>query len=69
VPENLFDYSTMAQAPASADIDEAYNFWSVFNPTTTTDLIEAPGAFVYNEPPQDWNAEFSLTFGVELNTS
>jgi hypothetical protein len=69
VPENLFDYSTMAQAPASADIDEAYNFWSVFNPTTTTDLIETPSAFVYNEPPQDWNAEFSLTFGVELNTS
>jgi hypothetical protein len=67
MPDNMFEYSTMGQVPASAEIDEAYNFWSVFNPTTTTDMIEAPNAFAYNEPPQDWNAEFSLNFGIELD--
>jgi hypothetical protein len=63
---SLYNYPTMGPPPAPAEIDEAYNFWSVFNPTTTTtDIAEAPGAFVYNVPPRDWNAEFSLNFGME----
>jgi hypothetical protein len=65
IPEGLYQYPTMGPLPAPADIDEAYNFWSVFNPTTTTDNAEAPGVFVYNVPPRDWNAEFSLNFGMD----
>ncbi|KAH4024681.1 hypothetical protein HBI09_157080 [Parastagonospora nodorum] len=68
MPEGMYDYSSMgtAPAPANIDIDEAYDYWTVFNPTTTIDTTEAPNAFVYNvAPPQDWNAEFSLNFGVE----
>lgn len=61
---HMYSYPTATAAPV-ADIDEAYNFWSVFNPTTTTDTIEPPGALAYNVPPRDWNAEFSLTFGME----
>jgi hypothetical protein len=61
--EHLYNYPAATAAPV-ADIDEAYNFWSVFNPTTTTDTIEPLGALAYNEPPRDWNAEFSLTFGM-----
>jgi hypothetical protein len=66
VPVDLYHYPTIGPGPA-LDIDEAYNFWSVFNPTTTTtDTAEPPGAFVYNVP-RDWNAEFSLNFGTELD--
>ncbi|KAF2819375.1 hypothetical protein CC86DRAFT_307185 [Ophiobolus disseminans] len=64
--ENYYTHPSMAPiptpapAPASAEIDEAYNFWSVFKSTTQTDTTEAMSAFSYNVPPQDWNAEFSL---------
>jgi hypothetical protein len=69
-PEGLYQYPTMGPQPAPADIDEAYNFWSVFNPTTTTDNAEAPSTFVYNQPPRDWNAEFSLTsLGMDSNSN
>jgi hypothetical protein len=61
---HMYNYPAATAAPV-ADIDEAYNLWSVFNNTTTTDTIEPLGALAYNEPPQDWNAEFSLTFGME----
>jgi hypothetical protein len=65
MPSSWTDYPSMGPAPAPADIDEAYDYWTVFNPTTTIDNVEAPSAFVYNVPPRDWNAEFSLTFGME----
>lgn len=68
IPENLYVYQTIGPAEPPADIDGAYNFWSVFHPTTTTDITEAPGAFVYNAPPADWNAEFSLYPGMEPDT-
>lgn len=58
--DSYYTYPTLDQAPAAAQIDEAYNFWSVFNPTTTTDNTETMGALPYNMPPRDWNAEFSL---------
>jgi hypothetical protein len=67
IPENMLEYPTMGSGLASAEIDEAYNFWSVFNPTTSTDVVEASGAFLFNEPPQDWTTEFSLTFGADLD--
>jgi hypothetical protein len=67
--EGIYQYPTMGPQPAPADIDEAYNFWSVFNPTTATGNVEAPGAFVYNQPPRDWSTEFSLTsFGMDSNS-
>jgi len=56
----FYNYSTLGPAPAGAEIDEAYNFWNVFNPTTATDTTEAMGTVAYNVPPRDWNAEFSL---------
>jgi hypothetical protein len=51
------------QMPPSAatEVDEAYQFWTIFNPTTSTvDGADPVGASAYNLPPQDWNAEFSL---------
>jgi len=57
---NFYHYPPMEPAHDTAVIDEAYNFWSVFNPTTTSDTTDAMGSIVYNAPPQDWNAEFSL---------
>lgn len=65
--DTIYEYPPLGPAPASipAEIDEAYNFWSVFNPTTSTDTGEAQSSFVYNVPPRDWNAEFSLNSGME----
>jgi hypothetical protein len=57
---DFYDYPAMGPAHGGVGIDEAYNFWSVFNPTTTSDTKDAMGPMVYNVPPQDWNAEFSL---------
>jgi hypothetical protein len=59
---NYYTYPPLdsTSTPGAAEIDEAYNFWSVFNPTTTTDPTDAMGAPAYNVPPRDWNAEFSL---------
>lgn len=45
----------------TADIDESFNFWTVFNPATTADTTEMLSATAY-EVPHDWNAEFSLNF-------
>ncbi|KAH7374376.1 GAL4-like transcription factor-like protein [Pyrenochaeta sp. MPI-SDFR-AT-0127] len=59
----LYEYTAPTQAPA--EIDEAYQFWSVFNPTKTTTETEAVSAYVYNVPPRDWNTEFSLSFATE----
>ncbi|KAF1847512.1 GAL4-like transcription factor-like protein [Cucurbitaria berberidis CBS 394.84] len=61
----LFDYAAPAPTPAPAEIDEAYQFWSVFNPTVTTTDTEALSAYVFNVPPRDWNTEFSLNYGTE----
>jgi hypothetical protein len=67
VPDDLYGYSAIGPPSAPAEIDEACTFWTVFNPTTTTDtLMEPSGAFVYNVP-RDWNAEFSLNFGMEMD--
>lgn len=52
------------QIPPSGltEVDEAYQFWTIFNPTTSTvDGTDPVGTYPYiNLPPQDWNAEFSL---------
>jgi hypothetical protein len=61
----IYNCPEQSSAPVAADIDEAYKIWSVFNPTTTTDTTEPLCAPMYEEPPQDWNATFSLAFGVE----
>ncbi|OAL48348.1 GAL4-like transcription factor-like protein [Pyrenochaeta sp. DS3sAY3a] len=55
-----------APLPVHAEIDEAYQFWSVFNPTTTRIDSEGVSAYAYNVPPRDWNAEFSLDTGMEV---
>ena len=45
----------------TTEVDEAYQFWTIFNPTTSTiDGVDPVGAGAYNLPPRDWNAEFSL---------
>ncbi|KAH7558450.1 hypothetical protein BM1_04587 [Bipolaris maydis] len=52
------------QIPPSGltEVDEAYQFWTIFNPTTSkVDGTDPVGTYPYiNLPPQDWNAEFSL---------
>ncbi|KAF1941930.1 hypothetical protein EJ02DRAFT_346672 [Clathrospora elynae] len=63
-PGSLYDYP--APAPVSTEVDDAYQFWTAFNPTTTTaDATESLDAFSYNLPPRDWNAEFSLNDGMD----
>ncbi|KAH7408571.1 GAL4-like transcription factor-like protein [Phaeosphaeria sp. MPI-PUGE-AT-0046c] len=66
--DDLYSYSTMGPAPAPAEIDEAVHFWSVHNPTTTTDSIEPAGAPLLYNVPQDWTLEFSLNPGMEVDT-
>jgi hypothetical protein len=58
-------YSYPRENPAPADIDEAFNFWNVFNPTTASVINEPLSAHIYNSAPRDWNAEFSLYPGME----
>ncbi|KAF2477495.1 GAL4-like transcription factor-like protein, partial [Lindgomyces ingoldianus] len=50
----LYNYPT--------NLDEAFNFWNVLNPSTTADTTESLGAYAY--VPNDWNAEFN--FGMDL---
>ncbi|KAF1995491.1 GAL4-like transcription factor-like protein [Amniculicola lignicola CBS 123094] len=48
------------------ELEEAFNFWTVLNPTTTTVSPDTLGAFSFN-PPDDWNREFGFNFGgVEM---
>lgn len=47
------------------DLDDAVNFWTVCNPTTTVGPTTDPlAAYAYNVS-HDWNAEFNLNFGIE----
>jgi len=51
-----------------SDLDEALNFWTSSNPTTTTDTVsDTLAAHAYNIP-HDWHAEFSLNFGTETRS-
>jgi hypothetical protein len=59
----MYNYPT--ENPAPADIDEAFNIWNVFNPTTASVINEPLSAHIYNTTPRDWNAEFSLYAGME----
>jgi hypothetical protein len=63
---SLYDYQV--PTPVLTEVDEAYQFWTVFNPTTsTTDTTDPLGAFSYNHlPPRDWNAEFSLNDNMDM---
>ncbi|KAF2126160.1 GAL4-like transcription factor-like protein [Dothidotthia symphoricarpi CBS 119687] len=54
-----------APPSAPAKIDEAFNLWSAFNPSTTPSATKSPSVLPYNTPPRDWNAEFSLRYGTE----
>ncbi|KAF2875257.1 fungal-specific transcription factor domain-containing protein [Massariosphaeria phaeospora] len=56
VVDGLYSYPT--------NFDEALTFWTTFNPTSTADAGDTLGAYAYSVP-HDWNAEFSLNFGVE----
>jgi hypothetical protein len=60
----LYEYSAPVGS-APTEVDEAYNFWNVFNLTSTNDTSEVSGALEdkYNVPPRDWTAEFSLNQG------
>ncbi|KAH8724324.1 fungal-specific transcription factor domain-containing protein [Phaeosphaeriaceae sp. PMI808] len=61
----MHTYPPLTPMPTSADIDDGY-IWSVFHPTSTTDMTDTLGVTpVYNNPPLDWNAEFSLKSGME----
>lgn len=62
IADGLYNYPALPEG--SAEIDEAYQFWSVFNPTSSADT-EARGAPSYNVPPRDWNTEFSLSFAMD----
>jgi hypothetical protein len=44
-------------------LDDAFNFWTAFNPATTTDAPDTIGAFSYI--PHEWNTEFNLNFGID----
>ncbi|KAF1917303.1 fungal-specific transcription factor domain-containing protein [Ampelomyces quisqualis] len=67
VPDELHGYHVMGPSLAPAEIDDACTFWTLFNPTTTSDTAAEPSAaFVYNVP-RDWNAEFSLNFAMETD--
>jgi hypothetical protein len=63
---SLYDYQM--PTPGLTEVDEAYQFWTIFNPTTsTTDTTDPLGAFSYNHlPPSDWNAEFSLNDNMDM---
>jgi hypothetical protein len=63
---SLYDYQV--PTPVLTEVDEAYQFWTVFNPTTsTTDTSDSLGAISYNHlPPRDWNAEFSLNDNMDM---
>lgn len=54
----LYEYAAPLNAPT--EVDEAYTFWNVFNPTTTIEPTESLDAIAYNVPPRDWTSEFSL---------
>ncbi len=60
VTDQMYTYSTSTSRPAG--IDEAYQFWSVFNPTSSAET-EARIPNAYNDlPPRDWNTEFHLNY-------
>lgn len=66
----LHDYSTSVPnpapgpAPAPVKIDEGISLWSEFNLTREAETTETPSPLAFNAPPRDWNAEFSLKYGV-----
>ncbi|RII23931.1 hypothetical protein CUC08_Gglean012762 [Alternaria sp. MG1] len=69
--QTVSDTSTMYdyQIPSCVftEGDEAYQLWTVFNPTTsTTDTPDPLGVLSYNLPPSDWNAEFSLNDNMDM---
>jgi hypothetical protein len=57
VANGLYSYQT------TTDLDDAFNFWTAFNPATTTDAPDTIGAFSYI--PHEWNTEFNLNFGID----
>ncbi|KAF2786097.1 hypothetical protein K505DRAFT_319015 [Melanomma pulvis-pyrius CBS 109.77] len=56
--EDMYNYPT--------DLDDAVNFWTVCNPTTTADPTIEPlaAAYAFNVS-HDWNAEFNLDLETE----
>ncbi|KAL6705155.1 hypothetical protein ACN47E_007260 [Coniothyrium glycines] len=57
----LYEFAEPVTAPT--EVDEAYQFWNVFNPTiTTTDASDLPGTLAYNTT-RDWTSEFHLGQG------
>ncbi|ORY10478.1 GAL4-like transcription factor-like protein [Clohesyomyces aquaticus] len=46
----------------SSNLDEVFNFWTVFNPATTADTTESLAAYAY--VPNDWEREFN--FGMDV---
>lgn len=62
---SMYDYQM--PPPVLTEVDEAYQFWTIFNPTTsTTDGTDPLGVCSYNLPPADWNAEFSLNDNMDM---
>lgn len=55
---NPYEHAGLVTAPT--EVDEAYNYWSVSNPTRTepTDLLT--GLDMNSIPPRDWSAVFNL---------
>lgn len=48
---------------APTEVDEAYRFWNVFNPTSTTDASDVRGALALQPMIGDWTSEFHLSQG------
>ncbi|EOA83233.1 uncharacterized protein SETTUDRAFT_155793 [Exserohilum turcica Et28A] len=60
-------YEYQIPPPVLTEVDEAYQFWTIFNPTTSAiDGADPLGTCSYNLPPRDWNAEFSLNVNDNL---
>lgn len=58
----MFEFSEPITAPT--EVDEAYKFWNVFNPTSTTDLSDLHGGPLALPPTSgDWTSEFHLNQG------
>ncbi|CAA9963435.1 GAL4 transcription factor [Pyrenophora teres f. maculata] len=63
-PSSMYEYQVTH--PALAQVDE-YQFWTIFNPTTsTTDATDPLGSANSYCPPRDWNAEFSFNDNMDM---
>ncbi|KAF2736213.1 hypothetical protein EJ04DRAFT_172562 [Polyplosphaeria fusca] len=58
VAPDLYNYQTT--------LDDAFNYWTAFNPATTADATDTLGAFYSFPVGHDWNTEFNLNFGMDV---